>query len=350
MAKTAPVGNSADAVRTLQALRGPDRVAILFLTLGEDEAGRLLAALPRKEAEAVLGAMSRLGRVDDKTADAVRLEFKELVAKQNSATLMGDGAAARRLLGKAFGNSSDETRQALIAGISDDGGKEVADAVENIPPLALGRYLGEEHPQTGALVLAHASPKHAAAVLKALPAPLRTEILTRIAAQNPVAPETLADLAETLRDLAAKNTAATQSLKGGAARVAAMLATLSAAARDLELEAIEARDPQLAAEIAALMFVFKDVVRITDRGLQTLLGQIPEADLKMALKGAPDTAEAFFRNMSERRAVQLKEELASGPKVKRSDVETAQRKIAAVARQLLDAGKIELADGEEMVA
>ena len=342
--------NHGSALQELSKLGGADRAAILMLTIGEEEAARLLGTMPRQEAEAILHALSRLGRVDQATADAVRREFNALVDRVKKPALVGDPAAARRLFQKAMGN--DLSRQEdLMQTFPDDTSQELSQAVAGIAPPILARHLAQEHPQTAALVLAHATPKGAAAVLKILTPEFRTDLLTRIARQSAVAPDVLADLAACLRDLAATSRAATRSVKGGAVQVAALLGSLDAEARDREIAAIAVTDPDLAAEITGLMFVFNDLGKIDDRGFQEILREVAEPDLKLALKGAgPQVAAAFFRNMSSRRATALQEDLAAAPKMKKTDVDAAQRKIAGIAKRLIDEGKISVDSEDESAA
>jgi flagellar motor switch protein FliG len=116
---------------------------------------------------------------------------------------------------------------------------------------------------------------------------------------------------------------------------------------------VEEKDPQLAEEIRKLMFVFEDIVYIDDRGMQTLLKEVPNDKLVMALKTAPDEIkEKIFRNISKRASDLLKEDLESMGPVKLSDVEKAQQEIINVAKRLESEGKIMIArggDGDALV-
>jgi flagellar motor switch protein FliG len=69
------------------------------------------------------------------------------------------------------------------------------------------------------------------------------------------------------------------------------------------------------------------------------------------MKGAEETLKAkIFKNMSQRAAEMLKDDLEAKGPVKLSEVEAAQKEIVAVARKLAEDGTIALAGkGEEYV-
>jgi flagellar motor switch protein FliG len=96
------------------------------------------------------------------------------------------------------------------------------------------------------------------------------------------------------------------------------------------------------------MFVFENLMDVDDRGVQEILREVDSAKLLLALKGA-DTAlkEKFLKNMSQRAAEMLKDDMESSGPVRIADVEAAQKEILLVARKLADDGKIALSSGGE---
>jgi len=91
---------------------------------------------------------------------------------------------------------------------------------------------------------------------------------------------------------------------------------------------------------------------MTDRSIQKILRSLDSMVLAKALKGAgKSTRDAFFRNMSERAAEMLKEDIKYMGPVRLSDVEEAQDNILALIEQLLDSGEIEQPDdsGETVI-
>jgi flagellar motor switch protein FliG len=111
---------------------------------------------------------------------------------------------------------------------------------------------------------------------------------------------------------------------------------------------VEEKDPELAEEIRKLMFVFEDMIFVDDRGIQELLKVVDNTKLCTALKTAPDEVRAkLFKNMSNRAATLLKEDLdAMGP-TKVSDVEKAQQEIVQQLKDLESKGKALISRGGE---
>jgi flagellar motor switch protein FliG len=89
------------------------------------------------------------------------------------------------------------------------------------------------------------------------------------------------------------------------------------------------------------MFVFEDISKLGDKDIQTLLKNVETAQWAMALKGASTALqEKVMRNMSQRAAEMLKEEMEFLGKVKVSEVEGVQQKIVDVVRSLEETGQL----------
>jgi flagellar motor switch protein FliG len=94
------------------------------------------------------------------------------------------------------------------------------------------------------------------------------------------------------------------------------------------------------------MFTFDDLIKLDDKGFQTLLKEVQTESLIIALKGAsPDIREKVFKNMSSRAAETLREDLESRGPVKLSEVEAEQKEMLKIVRRLADEGQIVLASG-----
>jgi flagellar motor switch protein FliG len=102
-------------------------------------------------------------------------------------------------------------------------------------------------------------------------------------------------------------------------------------------------DPDLAQKILDEMFVFENLLDIDDRGIQLLLREVQSDALIIALKGSsPELREKIFKNMSQRAAEMLREDLESKGPVRLSEVENEQKEILKVARRLAEEGQIQL--------
>jgi flagellar motor switch protein FliG len=327
--------------KKLSAYSGTDKAAVLLLALGEDLAAEIMRQMAPGEIKRLGGALSRLGRIDQETADAILVEFHDLIAGGAPLALVGDASAARRLVAKAAGD-----------GVADALGlatPELVDTLAQFEPSHLGRYLAKELPQTVAVILAHLDAKKAGETLKAQPADGHAELILRVARLDAVDPEVLAEIDAALKQELQRQGNQRQLAVGGVDAVAAMLATMDRTTGERYLDDLEDRDPELAAAVRAQMFRFQDLTKLDDRGMQELLKQVDQKTLRLALKSASaDIMQLVVKNMSQRASKMLQDDLAAMPKVRVSDVETAQRQIADLARKLIDDGKIELKDPNDV--
>lgn len=219
----------------------------------------------------------------------------------------------------------------------------LADVLASADLSALVSLVAQEHPQTAAIILAHLEPSRGAAVLKAVPDERRADLMQRVAGLEPVDAETLEILAESVQRALLEVEKRGPKSRGGAIHVASLLATMAPEAGTKLLQELTAKDPALGSEVKAGMFRFEDLTRLNDRGMQELLKHVPTATLMLALKGAPPAvATLIFRNVSERAATRLKDDLAAMPKAKRTEVDGAQRQMTDLALKLAEEGQIEL--------
>ena len=89
------------------------------------------------------------------------------------------------------------------------------------------------------------------------------------------------------------------------------------------------------------MFVFEDLRRVNDRGMQSVLREIENQELCLALKTASDVLkEKIFKNLSTRAAELIREDMEYMGPVRLGDVEAAQQRIIDVVRRLEDADEL----------
>ena len=322
---------------------GAQKAAILMLSFGEDISAEIFKHMSEFEIKRIGSAMSRLGRLEQDIVDEVMMEFYDIL-QQNRKFFYGGNEFTKKVIGSAFkGGNADEIIEQLSLGSSAN-----LDSLELIDPRTLATFIRNEHPQTIALILAHLDPKKCGETLKLLPESLHTEILIRIANLDAVAPEIIDEIDDVLRnEIQAMGSISTQKI-GGVEPLAEMLNLIDKATEEQILDNLEERDPELAEQIRQLMFVFDDLVKIDDRGIQELVKGVTNERWKVALKTASEAVrDLIFRNMSERAAVMLKEDMEAMAAVKLSDVESAQFEIVQVARKLEEEGKIIIATGGE---
>ncbi len=324
-----------------QKYTGAQKAAILLLSFGEEISAEIFKNMTEFEIKRIGAAMSRLGRLENDVVETVMGEFYG-VLQQNRKFFYGGNDFTKKLIGTAFkGTDGDELINQLALGSSSN-----LDSLELIDARTLSNFIRNEHPQTIALILAHLDSRKCGDTLKLLPESMRTEILIRIANLDAVAPEIIDEIDDVLRaEIQAMGSISTQKI-GGVEPIAEMLNLIDGASEEQILDGLEERDPELAERIRQLMFTFDDLVKIDDRGIQEIVKAVQNDKWKIALKTASEAVrELVFKNMSERAAKMLREDMEAMAAVKLSDVEAIQYEIVQVARKLEEEGKIVIAMG-----
>ncbi|OAQ20708.1 flagellar motor switch protein FliG [Thermosulfurimonas dismutans] len=325
-------------------LTGPQKAAIFLMVMGEEFTSEVYKYLDEEDIKRIGIEMAKLEYVPTeaikKVLEEANLEAKELIADIS----VSPEEFLQKSLIKAYG----EKGKALWEEIKKELGPETFKKLKKLDPKTVANFLTNEHPQTIAIVLVHLEPDQAGQVLQFLPDRIRSEVLLRIALLDKVDPDIVQEISNALEE-ELQAVGGTFARKLGGSEKAAEI--ISHAGRELEdeiLSDIEEENPNLAEEIRKYLFTFEDFLAVDDVAIQTLLREISTDDLRLALKGASEEVrEKFFRNMSERAANLLKEDLEVMGPVRLSDVEKAQQNIIKVAKRLEQEGKIILGRGEE---
>jgi flagellar motor switch protein FliG len=326
---------------------GTERAAILLLTLGEQEAAQILKHMSAKEVQRVGSAMAKVKNVSRSEVEKVVAEFTTNVEAQTSV-----GVGADEFLRKALVNALGEDKAAaIIDRISIGRSTKGLEALKWLDARAVAELIRLEHPQMIAIVLAYLESDHAAEVLQLLPSGMRAEVVVRIASLDGVQPTALTELDDIIEKQFSGNGGAKTSTLGGPKAAADIMNALEPSHESAIMEQITKSDEQLATTIQDLVFVFDDLIDLDDRSMQELLRQVPGDQLLLALKGAEDALkDKIFKNMSQRAAEMLKDDLESKGPVRVADVEGAQKIILQTARKLAAAGTIALGGkGDEYV-
>ncbi|OZB59651.1 MAG: flagellar motor switch protein FliG [Lysobacterales bacterium 14-68-21] len=326
-----------------QVSDGARQAAILLLTLGEQDAAEVLKHLSARDVQAVGSAMAGLTSVTRNEVESVLNRLNEDVGHQ-TALGVGTEEYIRKILTNALGESkAGGLIDRILLGRSSKG----LESLKWMESRAIAELINLEHPQIIALVLAHLEPDQAAEVLGYLPPRSRSDAIMRIATLDGVQPHALNELDEIMERQFSGSSNKLKSASVGGLKAAADILNSMETSREAELmSAIRSQDASLGGKIEELMFVFDDLVELDDRGMQTLLREVPSARLTVALKGAePAIREKIFANMSKRAADMLRDDLeVSGP-VRVSEVDAAQKEVLMIARRLADAGQLTLSAG-----
>ncbi len=326
---------------------GTERAAILLLTLGEQEAAQVLKHMGAKEVQRVGSAMAHLANVSREEVRTILTDFSSLLENQTSVGV-GVDEFLRRVLVDALGQ---EKAASVIERINIGQSSKGLEALKWMDSRAVAELIRLEHPQIIAIVLAYLEPDQSAEILKLLPALLRAEAVMRIAQLDGVQPTALSELDDVMEKQFAGKSAGKTSVLGGAKAAAEIINHLDPSQESALMEQIAAADQTLATRIQDLIFVFDNLIDLDDRSMQELLRQVPSDKLLVALKAAEETLkQKIFKNMSQRAAEMLRDDLEARGPVRVSEVEAAQKEILATARKLAEAGTIAIAGkGEEYV-
>ena len=333
-----------------ERLSGPERAAVLLITLGEEAAAKVLANLDDREIQNIGNYMAALGNVDMSVMDSINKEFYEMVETGTG----GLGVAGMDFLKTALMQALDPAKATEILNNITTPGEEMGGGLETVrlmDPKVIASFITNEHPQTAAIILAHLDPPVASSAIQELPEEKRMEIIHRLATLERVAPTAIRELDEALQEEFRTSGAVFGNKMGGVQVAAEVVGSLDRATETAILAAMDEVDPDLAKEIRDLRFTFEDILKIDDAGIQMIMKEINMEDLVIGLKTATDELkEKLFSNMSERAALMMKEDLESlGPK-KISEVQKAQQKVIAVCKKLEEDGKIVIGGGaDEMV-
>jgi flagellar motor switch protein FliG len=329
--------------RSDAAVTGAQRAAILLLTLGEQDAAEVLKHLSARDVQAVGTAMAALSSVSREQVTGVLDKLDEDMGRQ-TALGVGTEEYIRKILTNALGETkAGGLIDRILLGRSSKG----LESLKWMESRAIAEMINQEHPQIIALVLAHLEPDQAAEVIGYLPQRVRSDAVMRIATLDGVQPHALNELDEIMERQFNGNTKKLKSANVGGLKAAANILNAMDSSREAELmSAIRNQDEALGGRIEDLMFVFEDLAELDDRGMQTLLREVPSGILITALKGAePAIREKIFANMSKRAADMMRDDLEVKGPVRLSEVDAAQKEVLAAARKLADAGQLSLGGG-----
>lgn len=317
---------------------GVTKAAMLLLTLGEDEAAQVLKHLGPREVQKLGAAMATLKSVPrDRVAAAVDDFYEET---QRGAPVTADEEYIRGMLTKALG---DDRAANLISRILQGGDTAGIESLKWMDAATVAELIRNEHPQIVATIMVHLEYDHAGEIIKHFPERLRNDVLLRIATLDGVQPVALQELNDALTKILSGSANVKKTAMGGVRTAAEILNFVGTAHETAIIDNVREYDPDLAQKIIDEMFVFENLMEVEDRGIQLLLREVQSESLILALKGAnEDLREKIFKNMSQRAAEMLRDDLEAKGPVRLSEVEREQKEILKVARRLADEGQIAL--------
>jgi flagellar motor switch protein FliG len=329
-------------------LSGQEKAAILLSSLGTVTTQLIFSHLRDNDVKRMINAMSNIRKSPIWMVKKVLEDFYSSLNEDNS--LLFSDNKGRDFIINALG---EERAKQLLGQIVDVGQSNTLESLELVDTRTLSNFLINEHPQTIALIIAHLNTERKVEVLRRLPEGLQAEVVLRVANLDYVSPELIAQLDDVLKtELSTLGSIDTNQL-GGVEPIADMLNIMDKHNEKNIMSRVEEKDPELAEEIRKLMFVFEDLIFVDDRGIQALLKEVDQQKLVIALKTAPDDIKTkLFKNMSNRAATLLNEDLEVLGPTKLSDVEQAQAEIVQKCKDLEAQGKAFISrggDGDALV-
>lgn len=318
-------------------LDGISKAAILLLTVEPGSAAEILKLLKPEQVEEVTRELASLGRVSDKMRNAVVAEFygASLASQYKNE---GGLEYAKVLLQQSMDPKNAER---VLSQIQTQVQKTPFSFLQKAESENLLTFIQDEHPQTIALIICHLAHHKSAEILGGLPIQKQIEVIKRVANMEQTNPEVIKEVERGLESRLSSMLVQSMEKAGGIPTVAEILNLADRSTEKSIMEGLEAEDPDLVEQIRRLMFVFEDVKLVDDKGIQTIMKELDNDDLALALKTASEELkEKIFRNMSERASAMIKENMQFMGPVKVSDVESAQQRIVDIVRRLEDAGEI----------
>ena len=318
-------------------LDGVVKAAILLLSLDDEIATTLLQHLPTNIVEEITRSLASLGEVPSDLSDEVMEEFYTLrMASQYAKE--GGLDYARMLLEKSL---DPKLADRMIQQIQTQVQRTPFAFLQKAESENLLTFIQDEHPQTIALIISHLAHHKASEILMGLPAEKQIEVVRRVAHMEQTSPEVISEVEAGLESRLSNMLMHSMEKVGGIETVAEVLNLCDRSTEKAIMEGVEAEDPDLVENIRRLMFVFEDILKVNDKGIQAVLKEVDNDELCLALKTASDELkEKIFTNMSARAADLIKEDMEYMGPVRLSDVEASQQRIVDIVRRLEDAGEI----------
>jgi flagellar motor switch protein FliG len=320
---------------------GIRKAAILMIILGENITGDILRQLDEEEVQAIGREVARITSISNEQAEGVLEEFYQM-SMAHDYVLKGGIDYAKKMLMSAFG---PEHARKLVDRLVKTLGSELAnfDTLQKADPQQLAKFIHNEHPQTIALILSHLNASQAAGLLISLPQELRADVALRMAHLDQISPLIVSKIAAIIGQRLKSLGELSRESYGGVRAVSEMFNRLDSGNSKDILDGIEQNDPKLVETIRHMMFVFEDLLLLSQEAIKEMLGKVDRKILTLALKGTSDQLKNhILQLMSQRGAEMMREDLESLGPIKIKEVEAAQQQIIAVFRQLEAEGTISL--------
>ena len=317
------------------------KVAIMMVALGEEVSGEVMKHLTDYEIEEITQAIASLKNVSVELMDRVLEEFESHLLAGEWVS-QGGTDFARSALERAVGpRKAQEILERVTTKVSSG-----FYMLKNVAPDQIAPFISHEHPQTIALILSQLESAQASGILTNLPERLQADVAYRIATMENITPNVIKQIEESLESSLRDILGGNQDV-GGPKVVADILNLTGSSVEKSVLDKLDAQNPEVAETVRNMMFVFDDISKLADRELQTLMREVDQKDLVIALKSASDELkDKILGNLSERVRTFITEEMEFLGPMRLSEVEEVQLRIVQQVRQLEEQGQITIVRGD----
>lgn len=321
--------------------------AIFLSSLPDEQCVQILRTFNEDEVEKICQEMLRLNDVSEEEKNAVIQEFHESM-KNSGGTFKVGADYVQDILARAYGVRRSE---AIIHHIKEQSEFQVSldDLVQDVGADRVAKELEQEHPNVVMTILSSLSQQHASDVVVRLTDEMRVGVFKAFAVAKPL-PVDLANKIQQgfIQRMLVNKESGASFRSDGIQGVAEILSALSGEQSQKILDGLRQKDQDLASSVEAAIFSFDDLVKLDDRDIQKIISKIEQADLKLALRGAPaNTKEKIFKNMSERAAKMLQEDIELMAPQKKELVLGAQQKIIKAIRKMEASNEITIPHGAD---
>lgn len=313
------------------------QAAIIMLGMGEKYAGEILKSMEPHDVEAIIRCIDKIGNVSEVEVVQALNEFFHDANNSSGIDIVSKETFKNSLVTVV----ENKKIQSMSDGTNDDNVKWI-DVFKLQSSDMIYSIVQDEHPQVIAVIAAHILPSDKASqLIKRLPKELKTQVITLMASLGSVSTFGMNSLAMLFeRELHNKQQYNEISINGVEA-VANIISYLDSESEREIFEGISTINSDLSTIIQNHIMPFERLAQLDKKSLQTLLSEVENDDLVLALKGAEDyVRNVFLKNMASKSADILRDELESKGPVKISNVIDAQKRIVNHAKKLAEEEKI----------
>ncbi|MGM0452551.1 MAG: flagellar motor switch protein FliG [Thermodesulfobacteriota bacterium] len=323
--------------RDFSSMNGAEKAAYLLLCLGEETTAEVFKELKDEEVRWISSYMKGVEHVPADLANQVVSHYRK--TQKEYAGLFVDGS---EFMNNALSSTGDSQRvESLLEDLRSGFDGKPLETISMMEPRMVADLLKREHPQTVALILSTQKAEHTGSVVGFLPEELRADVLYRISRIEKVSPEVIYQIEEALQREIGGFVKKDQHHVGGVDKVVDIMTRMEKGMEQSVLAEIEEVDAETAETIRNLLVTFEDLHQLDNKAMQKILREVKNETLTMALKTAPENiTEKIYKNISERAADIISDDLEALGPVRLSDVEQAQQSIVKIALQLEEEGQI----------